>query len=70
MDLCGEAEDKLAYDQSQHEVEIQRDILDPLNQLAEVSPVDDVLKRHTALLLELSVPNTSFFPPRWTFPTY
>ena len=38
MDLCGEAEDKLAYDQSQHEVQIQRDLLDPLNQLAEVSP--------------------------------
>ncbi|KAL2101103.1 hypothetical protein ACEWY4_002864 [Coilia grayii] len=48
LDLCGEAEDKLAYDQSQHEVEIQRDILDPLNQLAEVD-IPNILRQRKQL---------------------
>ncbi|XP_042563735.1 rho GTPase-activating protein 17b isoform X2 [Clupea harengus] len=48
MDLCGEAEDKLAYDQSQHEVQIQRDLLDPLNQLAEVD-IPNIMKHKRQL---------------------
>lgn len=36
MDVCGEAENKLATELSQHEVQIERDILEPLNQMAEV----------------------------------
>lgn len=36
MDVCGEAESKLATELMQHEVQIEREILDPLNQLAEV----------------------------------
>lgn len=36
MDVCGEAESRLATELMQHEVQIERDILDPLNQLAEV----------------------------------
>ncbi|XP_041943734.1 rho GTPase-activating protein 17b isoform X1 [Alosa sapidissima] len=48
MDLCGEAEDQLAYDQSQHEVQVQKDILDPLNQLAEVD-IPNILKQRRQL---------------------
>ncbi|XP_035253621.1 rho GTPase-activating protein 17b isoform X1 [Anguilla anguilla] len=36
MESCGEAENSLASVLIQHEVQIERDILDPLNQLAEV----------------------------------
>lgn len=36
MDVCGEAESRLATELMQHEVQIERDILEPLNQLAEV----------------------------------
>ncbi|KAI1883939.1 hypothetical protein AGOR_G00221240 [Albula goreensis] len=36
MEVCGEAENRLASELMQHEVQIERDILDPLNQLAEV----------------------------------
>ncbi|KAJ8345026.1 hypothetical protein SKAU_G00292190 [Synaphobranchus kaupii] len=36
MGICGEAENKLAIELIQHEGQIQRDILEPLNQLAEV----------------------------------
>lgn len=36
MDLCGDAENRLASELMQHEVQIEKDILDPLNQLAEV----------------------------------
>lgn len=36
MDVCGEAENRLATELMQHELQIERDILDPLNQLAEV----------------------------------
>ncbi len=35
MDVCGEAENKLALEQSQHEVQLERDVLEPLNQLAD-----------------------------------
>ncbi|KAJ8251210.1 hypothetical protein GJAV_G00218520 [Gymnothorax javanicus] len=36
MDICGEAENSLATELIQHEVHIERDVLEPLNQLAEV----------------------------------
>ncbi|XP_033886588.2 rho GTPase-activating protein 17 isoform X4 [Acipenser ruthenus] len=36
MDICSDVESKLAMELSQHEVQIEQDILDPLNQLAEV----------------------------------
>lgn len=36
MEACGEAEGRLASELMQHEVQIERDVLDPLNQLAEV----------------------------------
>ncbi|KAJ8387125.1 hypothetical protein AAFF_G00160650 [Aldrovandia affinis] len=36
MEVCGEAENTLASELMQHEVQLERDILDPLNQLAEV----------------------------------
>lgn len=42
MEVCGEAENKLAFEQSQHEVQLERDILDPLNQLAEVCNAKDL----------------------------
>ncbi|KAK7174324.1 hypothetical protein R3I93_001514 [Phoxinus phoxinus] len=52
MEVCGEAENKLAIEQSQHEVQLERDILDPLNQLAEVD-IPNILKqrRHLAKLV-------------------
>jgi hypothetical protein len=37
MDVCGEAESRLASVLMQHEVQLERDILEPLNQLAEVT---------------------------------
>lgn len=37
MEVCGEAENRLASELMQHEIQIEKDILDPLNQLAEVS---------------------------------
>lgn len=37
MEMCGEAENRLASELMQHEIQIEKDILDPLNQLAEVS---------------------------------
>lgn len=36
MEACGEAEGRLASELMQHEVQIERDVLDPLNQLTEV----------------------------------
>uniref|UniRef100_A0AAY4BMB1 Uncharacterized protein n=1 Tax=Denticeps clupeoides TaxID=299321 RepID=A0AAY4BMB1_9TELE len=43
LELCGEAESKLAFEQSQHEVQLERDILEPINQLAEVD-IPNLLK--------------------------
>lgn len=37
MELCGEAENGLASELIQHEIQIEKEVLDPLNQLAEVS---------------------------------
>lgn len=36
MDVCGEALGKVASELMQYEVQIEKEILDPLNQLAEV----------------------------------
>nr|XP_020472075.1 rho GTPase-activating protein 17-like isoform X3 [Monopterus albus] len=48
MDVCGEAESKLATEMMQHEVHIERDILDPLSQLAEVD-IPNILKQRKQL---------------------
>lgn len=37
MEVCGEAENRLASELMQHESQIEKEILDPLNQLAEAS---------------------------------
>lgn len=36
MEMCGDAENRLASELMQHEMNIEKEILDPLNQLAEV----------------------------------
>uniref|UniRef100_A0A8B9RDU6 Rho GTPase-activating protein 17 n=1 Tax=Astyanax mexicanus TaxID=7994 RepID=A0A8B9RDU6_ASTMX len=48
MDLCGEAENKLASELMQHEMQIEKDILDPLNLLAEVE-IPNILKQRRQL---------------------
>lgn len=37
LDTCGDAENRLAMELSQHEVQIEREVLDPLCLLTEVS---------------------------------
>ncbi|XP_062308470.1 rho GTPase-activating protein 17b isoform X1 [Osmerus eperlanus] len=46
--VCGEAESKLASELMQHEVQIVKDILDPLNLLAEVD-IPNILKQRKQL---------------------
>ncbi|XP_046710088.1 rho GTPase-activating protein 17a isoform X3 [Silurus meridionalis] len=48
MELCGEAENRLASELMQHEIQIEKDILDPLNQLAEVD-IPNILKQRRQL---------------------
>ncbi|XP_066520460.1 rho GTPase-activating protein 17a isoform X2 [Hoplias malabaricus] len=48
MEVCGEAENRLASELMQHEVQIEKDILDPLNQLAEVD-IPNILKQRRQL---------------------
>uniref|UniRef100_A0A669D247 Rho GTPase activating protein 17b n=1 Tax=Oreochromis niloticus TaxID=8128 RepID=A0A669D247_ORENI len=48
MDVCGEAESKLASELLQHEMQMEKDILDPLNQLAEVE-IPNILKQRKQL---------------------
>ncbi|XP_028975765.2 rho GTPase-activating protein 17a isoform X2 [Esox lucius] len=48
MELCGEAESRLASELLQHEVQIEKDVLDPLNQLAEVE-IPNILKQRKQL---------------------
>ncbi|KAJ7989711.1 hypothetical protein DPEC_G00307360 [Dallia pectoralis] len=48
MDVCGEAEGRLASELRQHEVQLERDILEPLNQLAEVD-IPNILKQRKQL---------------------
>ncbi|CAG11439.1 unnamed protein product, partial [Tetraodon nigroviridis] len=48
MEACGEAEGRLATELMQYEVQVERDILDPLNQLAEVE-IPNILKHRKQL---------------------
>uniref|UniRef100_A0AAQ4Q5Y0 Rho GTPase activating protein 17b n=1 Tax=Gasterosteus aculeatus aculeatus TaxID=481459 RepID=A0AAQ4Q5Y0_GASAC len=48
MDVCGEAEGRLAAELMQHEVQIERDVLEPLNQLAEIE-IPNILKQRKQL---------------------
>ncbi|NWI12197.1 RHG17 protein, partial [Crypturellus soui] len=48
LDTCGEAENKLAMELSQHEVQIEKEILDPLNQLTE-SEIPNIQKQRKQL---------------------
>lgn len=36
MEVCGDAENRLASELMLHELQIEKDVLDPLSQLAEV----------------------------------
>ncbi|XP_061084598.1 rho GTPase-activating protein 17a isoform X2 [Conger conger] len=48
MEVCGEAENHLASELMLHEVQIEKDVLDPLNQLAEVD-IPNILKQRKQL---------------------
>ncbi|KAI4896790.1 hypothetical protein NFI96_026704 [Prochilodus magdalenae] len=48
MEMCGDVENKLALEQSQYEVQLEKEILDPLNQLAEVE-IPNILKQRKQL---------------------
>lgn len=50
MDMCCEAESKLATELMYHEVQLERDILEPLNQLAEVKHTHTPLMMNTSLI--------------------
>nr|XP_057917142.1 rho GTPase-activating protein 17a isoform X9 [Doryrhamphus excisus] len=48
MEVCGDAESRLASELMQHELQIEKDILDPLSQLAEVD-IPNILKQRKQL---------------------
>uniref|UniRef100_A0A672I1W7 Rho GTPase-activating protein 17 n=1 Tax=Salarias fasciatus TaxID=181472 RepID=A0A672I1W7_SALFA len=48
MEVCGEAENRLAAELMQHELQIEKDVLDPLSQLAEVD-IPNILKQRKQL---------------------
>ncbi|XP_030610562.1 rho GTPase-activating protein 17a isoform X7 [Archocentrus centrarchus] len=48
MEVCGEAENRLASELMQHELQIEKDVLDPLSQLAEVE-IPNILKQRKQL---------------------
>ncbi|KAK7122801.1 hypothetical protein R3I94_019797 [Phoxinus phoxinus] len=48
MEMCGDAENRLASELMQHEVIIEKEILDPLNQLAEMD-IPNILKQRRQL---------------------
>ncbi|XP_036003981.1 rho GTPase-activating protein 17b isoform X1 [Fundulus heteroclitus] len=48
LEVCGETESRLSTELLQHELQIERDILDPLNQLAEVE-IPNILKQRKQL---------------------
>lgn len=48
MERCGEAENKLALELMQHELQLEKDVLDPLNQLAEVD-IPNILRQRKQL---------------------
>ncbi|XP_034056692.1 rho GTPase-activating protein 17a isoform X3 [Gymnodraco acuticeps] len=48
MEVCGEAENRLASELMLHELQIEKDVLDPLSQLAEVD-IPNILKQRKQL---------------------
>uniref|UniRef100_A0A8C2FT42 Rho GTPase-activating protein 17 n=1 Tax=Cyprinus carpio TaxID=7962 RepID=A0A8C2FT42_CYPCA len=48
MEMCGDAENRLASELMQHEMNIEKEILDPLNQLAELD-IPNILKQRRQL---------------------
>ncbi|KAM9837841.1 rho GTPase-activating protein 17a [Aulostomus maculatus] len=48
MELCGDAENRLASELMLHELQIEKDVLDPLSQLAEVD-IPNILKQRKQL---------------------
>ncbi|XP_072230220.1 rho GTPase-activating protein 17a isoform X5 [Leuresthes tenuis] len=48
MEVCGDAENRLATELMQHELQIEKDVLDPLSQLAEVE-IPNILKQRKQL---------------------
>lgn len=48
MEMCGDAENRLASELMQHEMQIEKDVLDPLNQLAELD-IPNILKQRRQL---------------------
>ncbi|XP_076025721.1 rho GTPase-activating protein 17a isoform X4 [Genypterus blacodes] len=48
MEVCGEAENRLASELMHHELQIEKDVLDPLSQLAEVD-IPNILKQRKQL---------------------
>lgn len=46
MELCGEAENRLASELMQHELQIEKEVLDPLSQLAEVRKLSNKPIKH------------------------
>ncbi|MEQ2310476.1 Rho GTPase-activating protein 17 [Ameca splendens] len=48
LEVCGETENQLATELMQHELQIEKDIMDPLNQLAEVE-IPNILKQRKQL---------------------
>lgn len=68
MDACGEAEGRLASELMQHELQLEKDIMDPVNHLAEV--------RGTGTVIAVVVWRASLLgceprccSSRWRFPT-
>lgn len=52
MEVCGDAEHRLASELMQYEMQIEKDVLDPLNQLAEVGPWSSQSSSALAFLLD------------------
>ncbi|XP_048847834.1 rho GTPase-activating protein 17b isoform X3 [Brienomyrus brachyistius] len=48
MEICGDVENRLASELMQHEVQIEKEVLDPLNQLAEVE-IPNIMKQRKQL---------------------
>ncbi|XP_056285709.1 rho GTPase-activating protein 17a isoform X2 [Pseudoliparis swirei] len=48
MEVCGEAENRLASELMQHELQMEKDVLDPLSQLAELD-IPNILKQRKQL---------------------
>lgn len=68
MEVCGEAENRLASELMQHELQIEKDVLDPLSQLAEVrrlspAPVSGPLAGASRWPKVAEVPGNTARPP-------